>query len=734
MFSAGSLSAFVIVYMGMLFALAVLVERYARKRSGLRWQGAIYALSLAVFFTSWTFYGSVGFAIANGAQFFAIYIGAVLGLILGAGALKRMILAKESFRLTSIADLISTRYRRSQRLAALVSILAIIGLAPYIVLQLRAIDGAFEVLTGEASSSGNGLIVTLLMALLTIMFGARRVDPTERHQGIIAVLAAESLIKLFAFIAVGIFVTYGLFDGFQDLHQKIQSANLEYLYSAGGEGSGYTWFALIILGAAAILMLPRQFHVTVVENADSKHLKSAIRLFPIYTIAINLFVIPLAAAGLLLGLPASAGDQFVLLIPQMSGSPALTLIAFIGGFAAATGMIIVTTLTLATMASNHLVIPIWRRIRPDTQLAASLLQIRWGLIVIILLLAFTAAEQLQAPYILVALGLISFAAVLQLAPAGLIGLFWKTGNSLGAALGLLVGYLVWYFTLVVPPMVGEGWIDQSIMTQGFLGYSWLRPQAMFGFDFLPPLAHGVFWSLLFNLGFYWLGSKLYRPRKVERALTAELFNAMREELSDRYRNARPTGLEAYIEREPKIQEAEKLLNRYLSDEKAEEMLGSILNDLQLGGRSHLTVVELMEFHRMIEHRLAGSIGAAGAHSAIEDSISYSDRESADLRALFSHLASELKLSKSDGHGQQIISGEGSQFFRDLQKGNELLNNEIAQLRNSNKVLEEKLDRQYQEIFKYRLEAQRLNLENETLKAQLTLEIGSREVESKTENS
>ncbi|MEY3037671.1 MAG: hypothetical protein RL143_238 [Pseudomonadota bacterium] len=734
MFSAGSLSAIVIVYMGMLFALAVLVERYARKRSGLRWQGAIYALSLAVFFTSWTFYGSVGFAIANGAQFFAIYIGAIAGLILGAGALKRMVLAKESFRLTSIADLISTRYRRSQRLAALVSILAMIGLAPYIVLQLRAIDGAFEVLTGEQSSSGNGLIVTLLMALLTIMFGARRVDPTERHQGIIAVLAAESLIKLLAFIAVGLFVTYGLFDGFQDLHQKIQTANLEYLYSAGQEGSGYTWVALIILGAAAILMLPRQFHVTVVENADSKHIKSAIRLFPIYTIAINLFVIPVAAAGLLLGLPATSGDQFVLLIPQMSGSQALTLVAFIGGFAAATGMIIVTTLTLATMASNHLVIPIWRRIRPDTQLAASLLQIRWGLIVLILLLAFTAAEQLQAPYILVSLGLISFAAVLQLAPAGLIGLFWKTGNSLGAALGLLTGYLVWYFTLVVPPMVGEGWIDQSVMTQGFMGYSWLRPQAMFGFDFLPPLAHGVFWSLLFNLGFYWLGSKLYRPRKVERALTAELFNAMREEMSDRYRNARPTGLEAYIEREPKIQEAEKLLSRYLSDEKAEEMLGSILNDLQLGGRSHLTVVELMEFHRMIEHRLAGSIGAAGAHSAIEDSISYSDRESADLRALFSHLASELKLSQSDGRGQQIVSGEGSQFFRELQKGNEILNNEIAQLRNANKVLDEKLDRQYQEIFKYRLEAQRLNMENEALKAQLTLEIGSRAIEGDAKES
>ena len=209
---------------------------------------------------------------------------------------------------------------------------------------------------------------------------------------------------------------------------------------------------------------------------------------------------------------------------------------------------------------------------------------------------------------------------------------------------------------------------------------------------------------------------------------------MREEMSDRYRNARPTGLEAYIEREPKIQEAEKLLNRYLSDEKAEEMLGSILNDLQLGSRSHLTVVELMEFHRMIEHRLAGSIGAAGAHSAIEDSISYSDRESADLRALFSHLASELKLSQSDGRGQQIISGEGSQFFRDLQKGNEMLNNEIAQLRNANKVLDEKLDRQYQEIFKYRLEAQRLNMENEALKAQLTLEIGSRAIEGDAKES
>ena len=713
MFSTLTLSIITLSYLGLLFVLAVYVEKRARVRGGFTNSPWVYALSLAVFFTSWTFYGSVGFAINNGLQFFAIYVGAIAGLIFGAKALKRMILAKQNLRLTSVADLISTRYRRSQRIAALVTLACLIGLMPYIVLQLRAIGSAVDLLTPSTETIGwslDGVLITLMMALITIIFGVRRLDPTERHEGIIAVLVAECLVKLFALLALGAYVTYGVFDGFSDILRQLDQAGLQQVYSFGSEGAGYSWVALILLGAAAIVLLPRQFHVTVVENSNPEHLSTAVGLFPFYTILINLFVIPLAGAGLLLGLPAEQGDQFVLLIPQLLNSPALTLIAYIGGFAAATGMIIVTTLTLATMASNHLVIPIWRRLRPGTNLASSLLEIRWALVVLILMLSYGFAASLHASYILVALGLISFAAILQLVPAGLVGLFWRGGNSLGAALGLLVGYGLWAFTLVIPAMVREGWIDASLMTDGLFGQFWLRPEALFGYEGLPSLAHSVFWSLCFNLLFYIVGSFAYRPHKMERSLRVELFDTMEKGESTVFRHARPTGLESYILREPKMVEVEQLLKRYLTGDKADLMLQSVCEDLQLGSKSTLTIIELMELHRMIEQRLAGSIGAASAHSAIEEAIDYSEREAADLRSLFSHLASELNASVIENDSD----GEGIDMLARLQESNEEQTQKLKSLQRRVEQLEETVDRQYKEIFDYRVTAQRLQVEREDL--------------------
>jgi len=713
MFSTLTLSIITLSYLGLLFVLAVYVEKRARVRGGFTNSPWVYALSLAVFFTSWTFYGSVGFAINNGLQFFAIYVGAIAGLIFGAKALKRMILAKQNLRLTSVADLISTRYRRSQRIAALVTLACLIGLMPYIVLQLRAIGSAVDLLTPSTETIGwslDGVLITLMMALITIIFGVRRLDPTERHEGIIAVLVAECLVKLFALLALGAYVTYGVFDGFSDILRQLDQAGLQQVYSFGSEGAGYSWVALILLGAAAIVLLPRQFHVTVVENSNPEHLSTAVGLFPFYTILINLFVIPLAGAGLLLGLPAEQGDQFVLLIPQLLNSPALTLIAYIGGFAAATGMIIVTTLTLATMASNHLVIPIWRRLRPGTNLASSLLEIRWALVVLILMLSYGFAASLHASYILVALGLISFAAILQLVPAGLVGLFWRGGNSLGAALGLIVGYGLWAFTLVIPAMVREGWIDASLMTDGLFGQFWLRPEALFGYEGLPSLAHSVFWSLGFNLLFYIVGSLAYRPHKMERSLRVELFDTMEKGESTVFRHARPTGLESYILREPKMVEVEQLLKRYLTGDKADLMLQSVCEDLQLGSKSTLTIIELMELHRMIEQRLAGSIGAASAHSAIEEAIDYSEREAADLRSLFSHLASELNASVIENDSD----GEGIDMLARLQESNEEQTQKLKSLQRRVEQLEETVDRQYKEIFDYRMTAQRLQVEREDL--------------------
>jgi len=714
MFSSLTLSTITIGYLGALFALAVFVEKRARTRGGFTNSPWIYALSLAVFFTSWTFYGSVGFAINNGLQFFAIYIGAILGLLLGASALKRMIRAKRNLRLTSIADLISTRYRRSQRIAALVTLACLIGLLPYIVLQLRAISSAVDILTPTAQAdnwSAEGILITLLMALITIIFGVRRLDPTERHEGIIAVLVAECVVKLVALLAVGAYVTFGVFGGFGDIIWRLNEAGMDGVYSFGDEGAGYTWIALILLGASAILLLPRQFHVTVVENANPNHLYTALGLFPIYTILINLFVIPLAGAGLLLGLPASLGDQFVLLIPQMLSNELLTLVAYLGGFAAATGMIIVTTMTLATMSSNHLVIPIWRRLRPQDNLSNSLLEIRWALVGLILLVSYLFAEIMQASYILVSLGLISFAAILQLAPAGLIGLFWRGGNSFGAAAGLLVGYSVWALTLVAPAMVREGWLPQTLMSEGLFGQLWLRPEAMFGTEGLPPLAHSVFWSLTLNLLFYVVGSFAYRPQKAERNLRAEMFDCMENDAGSIYRHARPTGLESYILREPKMIEAEQLLRKYLNSEKAEQLLLSVCEDLQLGGRSTLTIIELMELHRMLEQRLAGSIGAATAHSAVEESINYSEREAADLRSLFSHLASELNASIIEKDDSE---SEGIDMLMRLQEANEQQSLTLKRLQKRVDELEGIVDRQYKEIFDYRLEAQKLRVEREGL--------------------
>lgn len=718
MFSTLTISAITIGYLGLLFVLAVYVEKRARTRGGIANKAWVYALSLAVFFTSWTFYGSVGFAINNGLQFFAIYVGAILGLVLGAKALRRMIFAKQNFRLTSVADLLSTRYRRSQRIAALVTIACLIGLLPYIVLQLRAISSAVELLTPGSHTFGwsvDGVVLTLMMALITIIFGVRRLDSTERHEGIIAVLVAESVVKLLALLVLGAYVTFEVFDGFGDILWRLNEAGFDQLYSFGQEGAGYSWVALILLGASAILLLPRQFHVAVVENANPNHIYAALSLFPVYTLLINLFVIPLAGAGLLLGLPASLGDQFVLLIPQMLMNDWLSLLAYIGGFAAASGMIIVTTLTLATMSSNHLVVPLWRRLRPSSNLSNSLLHIRWVLVVVILMISYLFATSLDAPYILVALGLISFAAILQLAPAGLIGLFWRGGNSLGAALGIISGLSIWAFTLIIPAMVREGWLALSLLEQGLFGETWLKPEALFGFEGIPAVAHSVFWSLLFNLGFYILGSIAYRPQKAERTLRAEMFECMDRGESYIYRHARPTGLESYILREPKMLEAEQLLRKYLSAEKSDEMLRGVCEDLQLGARSTITIIELMELHRMLEQRLAGSIGAASSHTAVEELIHYSEREAADLRSLFSHLASELNASVIENSNEDA---EGIDLLLRLQETNEQQSLTLEKVQQQCEQLEAVVDRQYQEIFNYRIEAQKLKVDNDILKQRI----------------
>lgn len=722
MFTPLSVILYVTVYMGLLFAIAQIVEKRIQAKGtrsgGNRW---IYALSLAVYHTSWTFYGSVGFAATSGFIYLGIYGGALIGIAFWWVTLRRAIQAKETFRITSIADFISTRYNRSQKIAALVTLISLIGIVPYIALQLKAIISSFELITNTSHTAGDygfsGWLITLFMICFTIIFGVRKLDPTERHQGMIAALAAECVVKLVAFIAVGVFVTYTLFDGFGDIAQRLREANLDHVMSfTAGENSGLMWVTLMILSFSAIHTLPRQFHVTVVENSDRSHLKTAMWLFPLYIIAINIFVVPIAAAGLLQGISPADADFFVLMLPQQAGSDGLTILAFIGGFSAATGMIIITTMTLSTMASNHLLLPVLERFSALKAYRIYLLQLRWVLVSLILLGSLWFAQEFAESYILVAIGLLSFVAVLQFLPSLFGGLFWKKGNSLGAFLGLTSGFIVWCYSLLIPTFIKHGWFNEALLTEGPWQIIALRPEALFGLEGLHPVTHAMFWSMVFNVGLYILGSLIFSPNKSERTLTTEFIASLTTTSS---RRARPTGLDAYILLHPKLEEAKSLLAEYLNPEKADQAVEKIADDLQVHDKAKVTIIELVEFHRMVEHVLAGSIGAASAHQAIEKTIRYNTREEADLKALYSHIVSELqnteKETASDANGS---GGYGYGLIEDLQSQIDELEDKVRLQSSTINTLESKLDARYEEIFKYRMEAQKARQENEVLQDEL----------------
>lgn len=723
MFSSLTVILTITLYMAVLFGIAQLVER----RIAVRGEGFkspwVYCLSLAVYHTSWTFYGSVGFAASSGLLFLGVYLGAILGIAFWWITLRRMVFAKEVFRITSIADFISTRYNRSESIAALVTLIALFGVLPYIALQLKAVVGSFQLITDHQSSTMgwglSGLLITLFMIAFTIMFGMRRLDPTERHQGMITALAVECVIKLIAFISIGLFVSFSLFDGFDDITKQLFDRGFEQVISISGtENSGAMWLTLIILSFAAIQNLPRMFHVAVVENANHQHIKTAIWVLPLYMILINLFVVPIAAGGLLMGLPEDAADFYVLMLPQMAGNNGLTLLAFIGGFSAATGMIIITTMTLSTMASNHLILPLLERMPACRILKPFLLQIRWLLAALILLGSYGFAIEFSDSYILVAIGLISFVAVLQFSPALLGGIFWHKGNSMGAISGLLAGFSMWGFTLIIPAMVNQGWISTAILTDGLFGVVLFRPEALFGLEGLGSIPHSVFWTLLVNVGFYIAGSLLYSPQKSERNHATEFLCSMNPAPVQK---ARPTGLDRYISLDDKLNEAQSLLEGYLSEEKTGEALYRITEDLQVSGKSHIAIIELLEFHRMLEHALAGSIGSASAHKAMETNIRYNNRESTDLKALYSHLVNELGQQHLPDQDQLTEHESGSQSYGLINT----LQSKLAKLEKTIQLrdkqiedMEVKLESRYQDIFQYRIETQKTRQENEKLKLQL----------------
>ncbi len=525
-----------LLYLSGLFTLAWTGDRRLRLADAHTGRPYVYALSLAVYCTSWTFFGSVGLAATSGYDFISVYLGPILMLTLGHRLVLRVVRIAKSQNVTSVADFIAARYGKSQAVAAIVTLVAILGSLPYIALQLKAISVSIETVLGAHMLSAidvprigfvdTALVITLVLALFAILFGTRHTDATEHQDGLMLAISAESVVKLLAFLAVGLFVIFQFFDGPGDFITRAAASPI--VTNTFGQGlNGGMWLTVTTLSFFAVLLLPRQFHVAVVENNSETEVRRAAWLFPLYLILINLFVIPIAAAGIMNLQPGiNDPDFFMLSLPMSADSKTLTLIAFIGGLSAATAMVIVESVALAIMVCNGLVVPLLLRQHMNETLkhediAGLLLLIRRVAIAAVLILGYVVYQTVGRSAALAATGLLSFAAIAQFAPAFFIGLIWRKGTARGAIAGLLAGATVWAYTLVLPWFAKAGWLPLSIVEDGPLGFGLLRPQTLFYLQF-EPLTHGVLWSLAANVLTYLTVSLLRPPEPIER-IQAQFF-------------------------------------------------------------------------------------------------------------------------------------------------------------------------------------------------------------------
>jgi Na+/proline symporter/signal transduction histidine kinase len=613
-------------YIGLLFAVAYYADQRAKAGRSVIATPVIYSLSLAVYATAWTFYGSVGRAASDGVGFLPIYVGPTLMIVLWWFVVRKMIRISKVNRITSLADFVASRYGKSALIGGLVTVIAVIGILPYISLQLKAVSSSFQILlqypeivmpqkAGVVSiMQDTAFYVALFMALFTIAFGTRALDVSERHEGMVAAIAFEGLVKLVAFLAVGVFVTWGIFDGVGDLFGraagKPELARL--MAPFGAAGVPYSnWVWLTVLSMLAILFLPRQFQVAVIENVDEKHLRKAVWLFPLYMLLINLFVLPIAFGGRLVFPGAGVdADTYVLALPMAHHQEALALLVFIGGLSAATGMVIVETIALSTMVCNDLAMPVllrwkWLKLSARTDFTALLLDIRRGAIIAILLLGYFYFRIAGEAYALVSIGLISFAAVAQFAPAVVGGLYWKGATRLGALAGLTSGFVVWLYTLLLPAFAKSGWLGDSFLEHGPLGIELLRPGQLFGLAGLDQITHAMIWSLIANAGAYVLVSLLGRQSAAEHT-QATLFVDVFTQTGEVGRGWRGATTSASA--------LQSLLGRFLGPTRAAELFSAYARE-----RGHRSVDELeadAELVRFAELQLAGTIGAASAHAMV----------------------------------------------------------------------------------------------------------------------
>ena len=644
MIEGWSVIALALGYVSGLFALAWYADKTFRTRKSGAGRPLIYALSLAVYCTSWTFFGSVGLAASTGYNFIPVYLGPILLFAFGWRFLLRIVRLAKRHNITSVADFLAARYGKSQAVGAIVTVIAVAGTLPYIALQLKAVALSVTALLGarqlQLFNLDTALVIALLMATFAVLFGTRHIDATEHQDGLIVAVAAESVVKLAAFLTVGFFVVFSLFGGVGGFIERAASSpEIQTIFAQEFHGS--FWITVTFLSLVCIVLLPRQFHVTVVENNSENEIRRAAWLFPVYLVLINIFVVPIAAAGLMM-LPKGSldADMFVLGLPLAAGADVITLLAFVGGLSAATAMVIVDSVALAIMVCNGLVVPLLLRghfhdARGQEDMAWQLLAIRRVAIFVIILLGYLFYLLLGQSHGLASIGLVSFAAIAQFAPAFFGGLLWRNATARGAIAGIVTGFAVWTYTLLLPWIIEAAWLPRSIMTEGPFGFSLLAPHALFYLR-LDPLTHGVLWSIAANMLAFVTVSLLRAPEPIER-LQAHLFvldDIPRPPVAPAFRMWRSSITAGELQR---------TVARYLGAERAARSFAEYAESSTTAIAPNAEAdIHLLRF---TEHLLASAIGAASSRLVLSLLLRRSDAGSHSALKLLDDASEALQYNR-----------------------------------------------------------------------------------------
>ena len=657
-------------YVIFLFAIAFFAERRAetlraagRSPRFLR-SPLVYTLSLSVYCTAWTFYGAVGYAARSGLEFITIYLGPTLVFVGWWWLLRKLVRLGKAQRATSIADLISARYGKSNTVAVIVTLLAVAATTPYIALQLQSLSLSFGVVAGTGAMAPQQLAFWTAagLALFTILFGTRNLDANEQHHGVVTAIAAEAVVKLVALLAVGVFVVWFVADGPADIMARIAEAD-----RPEWRIQPERWLGLTLLAGVAIITLPRMFQVLVVENADERHLAVASWAFPLYLFAISLFVLPIAVMGLAT-LPAGSNpDMFVLTLPLALGQDGLAMLAFLGGFSAATSMVIIAAIALSTMVSNHILVPLWLRsrragpARDQGDMRGLVLNSRRLSIAVILGLGYLYFVISGSSRALAAIGLIAFVGMAQVLPALVAALWWRGATRTGALAGLVTGAAVWLYALFLPSFGPGVLIPAAVMEAGPLGLSWLRPHALFGVTTLDPLLHALFWSMVLNTTTLITGSLLSFPGPVERVQGALFVTGEGDE-----GEAAPAGWSRqHPGGEADVEDLLIMAQRILG---APEAQGFFQDQARAQGKDSFLPDPTPEFLDRLERRLAGSVGAATAHAMVAQITGGRFVSVEELMAVASETAQIMEHSAQ----LQAQSEELERTARKLREANEML--------------------------------------------------------------